>query len=73
MIGPAKVADFILDKTTKLSKDAGISVSLAHAVLLKSSWDNEAAAEALKNNDYLRNTFNLESVQAGKDNVARVT
>ena len=49
-----------------MSEEVGISKSLAHGVLLKNSWDNSAAAEALKNNDYIRNTFNLDSIQAGK-------
>ena len=52
------MAELIADKTAKLAEEAGISRGLAHAVLLKNSWDTEAAMEALEDNTYIKKTFN---------------
>ena len=69
IIDSTKVADLIADKTTKLVEEAGISRGLAHAILLKNSWDNEAAMEALEDNTYIKKTFNY-TIQQGKINKA---
>ena len=59
-MNPDKVADMIAEKTTKLANQAGISRGVAHGVLLKNSWDNTAALEALEENEYLSTTFNFD-------------
>ena len=51
------------DKTEQLSKEAGVSKGIAHALLLKNSWDNQKAMKALLDPSYIEKTFNF----SGKD------
>ena len=60
-----KVLDLIKDKTELIAEKSGLSYSISYSVLLKNSWDTEAALKNLKDEDYLSKTFNFD-VKAGK-------
>ena len=59
IIDSIKVHDLIRDRTEKLSQECRISKNIAHAVLLKNSWDIDQAMKALSDPAYLENTFNF--------------
>ena len=53
IINADKVADLVNDRTEQLAKEANIPVGVAHAVLLKNSWDIGEAKKALLDAGYL--------------------
>ena len=55
-----KVLDLIKDKTELIAEKSGLSYSISYSVLLKNSWDTEAALKNLKDEDYLSKTFNFD-------------
>ena len=64
VINADKVADLVIDRTEQLAKETKIPLGVAHAVLLKNSWDIGEAKKALLEPGYLENTFLYDSAAA---------
>ena len=64
IIDSARVHDLIQDKASLIAEETGTTKSIAHAVLLKNSWDNKAAIKALSDPDYLKKTFGFEEIKS---------
>ena len=48
MVEAEKVLDLIKDKTELIQQKTGLSHAISYSVLLKNSWDTDAALEKLK-------------------------
>ena len=65
VVEPDRVLDLIKDKTELIQQNTGLSYGVSYSVLIKNSWDTDAALEKLKDEEYLEKTFNF-GVKAGK-------
>ena len=64
IIDSARVHDLIQDKALLIAEETGTTKNIAHAVLLKNSWDTKAGIKALSDPDYLKKTFGFEEIHS---------